>query len=82
MSKAAPEVRPIGHPLAAIQAVQILKIKDVCALTGLSRASVYRLAAQGVFPRPLAIGPRASGWRLQAVQEFLDSRTSNVRLAA
>ena len=82
MSKSVSEVRPLGHPLAAIQAVQILKIREVCALTGLSRASVYRLAASGDFVAPIKTGIRASGWRLSELENWLSSRQTGIRLVA
>lgn len=84
MSKAVSEVRPVGHPLDAIQAVRVLKIHEVCAITGLSRASVYRLAALGsdYFPAPIKTGIRASGWRLPDLEAWLASRQTGIRLAA
>ena len=44
---------------------RLLKIADVCAETGLSRAMIYRLMAdaRNPFPRPLKIG-NASRWSL------------------
>ena len=36
---------------------------DVESLTGLSRASIYRLMDDGEFPRPVRVGKRAVAWR-------------------
>lgn len=82
MTEAVSEVRPIGQFLADIKAAQVLKVQQVCSLTGLSRASLYRLGACNQFPKPVKIGIRASGWRLSEIQAWLDSRESAVRFAA
>jgi prophage regulatory protein len=42
--------------------------------TGLSRASVYRLAAAGVFPSPVKLGERASAWSEQEVAAWIEAR--------
>jgi len=52
----------------------IIKLPEVATLTGLSRSSIYRLAAAGEFPQPLKLGPRSSGWRSSSIAEWLDSR--------
>jgi len=58
----------------AIQAEKILKIKDVISITSLSRASVYRLAAdsRSNFPKPVKISVRASGWKLSSITQWLN----------
>lgn len=52
---------------------RIAKEKEVLTISGLSRSSVYRLAAEGRFPRPVKIGRKASGWLLSDIQAWLDS---------
>lgn len=81
MRQNTPEVRPYGHISTAIQAVQILKIKEVCDLTGLSRASIYRLAAIGQFPAPVKTGIRSSGFRLSDISNWAASRQTGIRLS-
>ncbi len=41
---------------------QLLRITDVQARTGLSRASVWRLVRDASFPAPVRIGRRAVAW--------------------
>src|SRR3954469_14759524 len=41
---------------------QLLRIADVLARTGLSRASVWRLVRDASFPAPVRIGRRAVAW--------------------
>jgi len=46
----------------------------VAKQTGLSRASIYRLAKMGRFPLPVKVGTRASAWLGQEVDAFITSR--------
>ncbi|ANB73774.1 AlpA family transcriptional regulator [Paraburkholderia phytofirmans OLGA172] len=52
-------------------ALAILRLKQVKAVTGLSRSTIYARQKNGSFPPSLALGPRAVGWRLSAIEEFL-----------
>jgi len=54
--------------------VRMLRLDSVKAITGLSRDSLYRLAREGEFPKPRKLAGRASGWRSDEVQEWIDSR--------
>lgn len=56
--------------------LQILKRRAVEAVTGLSRSSVYRLAAAGQFPKPISLGPRAVGWRADEIDRWIEERTA------
>ena len=54
-------------------ATAILRLPEVIARTGLSRTNVYRRIAAGTFPAPVALGPRAVGWRESDVIEWIDA---------
>ena len=54
----------------------ILKRRAVEALTGLSRSSIYRLAAASQFPKPIPLGPRAVGWRADEIDYWIEQRTA------
>jgi prophage regulatory protein len=60
----------------------ILRLRDVTAITRLSRSTIYRLAQHGNFPRPIALTARASGWRRSEIEEWLNSRPRRDRLAS
>jgi prophage regulatory protein len=60
----------------------IIRLPEVKALTKLSRSTIYRLANEGEFPAPVALGPRAVGWKNAAVLEWLHNRPSKLRRAA
>lgn len=51
-----------------------LRRTEVEALTGLSRASIYRMMAEGRFVRPYRLGKQAVRWRNSEVRNWLDSR--------
>lgn len=71
-----------GQSSEVIGAAQVLKISSVCSLTGLSKSSLYRLSAKGLFPLPIKTGVRASAWRFSDIQAWLADRPSGVRLTA
>ena len=61
--------------------IAILRRKQVQALTGLSRSTLYLRIAQGVFPRPVSLGARAVGWPATEVATLNAARISGkVRL--
>jgi prophage regulatory protein len=51
---------------------RILRLPDVERLVALDASTIRRRIAEGAFPRPVAIAPRAVGWRLSAVQAWLE----------
>ena len=53
---------------------RILRRPEVLKLTGLSTASIYRLMAQGAFPKPRKLGVRAVDWVAAEVETWLESR--------
>ena len=57
-------------------AAQIIKLPAVQLMTGLSRMTVYRLSAEGQFPKRIALSDdgRAVGWHLSEVQEWIANR--------
>lgn len=53
---------------------RFLRRKEVEEVTGLSRATIYRHIANGSFPAPAKLGPRAVGWRLSHIEKWIESR--------
>lgn len=60
---------------------QIHRLMSVKSLTGLSRSTIYRLIAEGNFPKPIKLGARASGWRQSEIEAWIDSRSSTKPLS-
>jgi prophage regulatory protein len=51
---------------------KILRLPSVLAITGLSRSSIYLKVAHGTFPKQVALGARAVGWRECDVQAWIE----------
>ena len=69
-------MKPQSPPSApsAPASKRILKLPQVEEVTGLRRDSIYRLAREGKFPRPIKLSEKSSGWIEHEVQAFLDER--------
>ncbi|MDE0170988.1 MAG: AlpA family transcriptional regulator [bacterium] len=55
---------------------RIVRIGEVCELTGLSRTTIWRRIDDGSFPPSIPLGPegtRARGWRLSDIQAWIDA---------
>ena len=52
----------------------LLRLADVKARTGLSRASVYRLRRDGRFPAPVRLTERTVGWRSDDIDQWIAER--------
>lgn len=61
---------------------RFLRVHQVMAVTGLSRPSVYRLAAAGAFPKPIKLSERSSAWIEADVQAWMNARVEAARKAA
>ena len=44
---------------------------QVCAMLGVSRATLERMVAIGLFPKPFQVGKRAVRWRSDEVEAFI-----------
>ena len=53
---------------------RLLTLRDVTAITALSRSAVYAMMADSRFPKPIRIGTRAMRWLEQEVLDFIASR--------
>jgi prophage regulatory protein len=67
-----------GKPGAAFLAASVrdvlLRINDVCAVTGLSVPTIYRLMGKGAFPRPVKITAAARAWKLSEITGWVETR--------
>ena len=56
---------------------EILRIKDIIRVTGLSRTSIWRYVKSGSFPKPVALGgpgSRSTGWYAREIAVWLENR--------
>jgi prophage regulatory protein len=63
---------PIAHS-------RVLRLKEVCKVTGLGRSFIYQLQAEQQFPHSIKIGVRAVGWLEGEVREWLEGRIRSSR---
>jgi prophage regulatory protein len=52
---------------------RLLRLREVMHVTGLGRNAVYELAKTSGFPRPLKLTKRASAWREDEIQAWIDA---------
>jgi prophage regulatory protein len=64
-------------PVAANrQPDNLQRLSIVMTRTGYSRASLYRMAIKGLFPKPVQLGGRAIAWRESEVDKWIAERTT------
>jgi prophage regulatory protein len=52
----------------------VVRPTEIERVVGLSRPTVYRFEREGHFPKRRQLGPRATGWLLGDLQDWLRSR--------
>lgn len=57
----------------------VLRWPEVQARIPFSRSHAHALAAQGKFPKPIKLGPRASGWLESEINAWLLERVAESR---
>jgi prophage regulatory protein len=51
-----------------------VRIRQVCEMTGMSKASVYRKMTDGTFPKSFKIGESMSAWRVATIEQWIADR--------
>ena len=54
--------------------MQLMRLKEVMAATGLGRSTLYKYIAAGQFPEPVALGGRSVAWVADEVDEWILAR--------
>ena len=65
----------VHRDYSSLPAEAVLRLPDVLALVGLSRASVYAKIAEHRFPAPIKLTSHASGWRMGDIRAWLANPT-------
>lgn len=60
--------------MALYQAHTILRRRQVEAESGYSRSTIYLRMSQGLWPKPISLGPRAVGWPAREVAALNEAR--------
>lgn len=50
---------------------KIMRLHEVCEVTGLCRSTVYRRIGEGTFPKSTSLGGRSVGWRQSHIDAWL-----------
>ncbi|SBO43182.1 AlpA family transcriptional regulator [Cyanobium sp. NIES-981] len=53
---------------------RLLRLPEVKQKVGLSRTAIYRLIAEGQFPRQVCIGPRTVAWCQDDLEAWIEQR--------
>lgn len=61
-------------PLPPTDDIAMLRIDQVRALVGLSRATIYAKVKDGSFPRPIKLSLNAVAWQRVAVKAWIEER--------
>jgi prophage regulatory protein len=70
---------PVPSP-GVVPCERLLRLRDVLGIVGMSRAHVYNLIKQGLFPRPVALGSNCARWVQSEVQTWVGDRIVTGRL--
>lgn len=57
--------------------VQMMRMAHIVQCTRLSRSLIYKMIANGTFPKGQKLGERAVGWREDVVNDWIASRADN-----
>jgi prophage regulatory protein len=69
----------ITHLPPAAPSLNILRLEQVCRMTGLSRSLLYQMEAEQRFPKRIHLTARAVGWVEGEVQGWLAERIAGSR---
>lgn len=60
---------------------QLIKRKEVEKLTALSTATIYRLIAEGQFPRQISVSKRSVAWNLSEINDWIEQKIADSKAA-
>ena len=58
---------------------ELLRIREVCRRTGMSRTTVYDRISKGAFPKPLHLSSRLVVWPSYDVDEWINRTITQLR---
>ena len=57
-----------------LEALRLLRLPEVLRLVGVGKSTFYRMVHEGLFPKPVGIGPRSVGWPRRVVVAWIKKR--------
>lgn len=70
---------PVARNAEPTNGARILRLPQVCSVTGFGRSMIYQMESEGRFPQRVHIGIRAVGWIESEIQEWLRIRIESGR---
>ena len=58
------------------KAKRFIRLPEVISRTGYRRTSIYEKIAEGTFPAPIKLGPRAVAWVSEEIDKWMDARVA------
>ena len=52
----------------------LIRQRELCSMTGVSRSTLFRWEKAGIFPARLRIGPHTVAWRKSEVDDWLAAK--------
>ena len=68
------DAKPTSQSLTQDSPMQMLRMPAVIQRTGLSRSTIYALAAEGKFPRQIRVSECTAAWLSSEVDDYLAER--------
>ncbi len=53
---------------------KIIRVREVLAMTGIGRTTLWKLCKSGDFPAPLQLSEKCIGWRVEDIESWIGSR--------
>jgi len=57
-----------------MQPQTVIRLAAVIGKTNISKSTIYRLEAEGDFPKRVRLGPNSTGWYAEEIDEWLANR--------
>jgi len=61
---------------------RFIRLHEVVQVTGLPKSTIYAFARKGLFPQPVKLSERASAWRSDELEQWIEARTKASRTEA
>lgn len=55
---------------------KILRLKEVIAIVGLGRSSIYQQIKRGAFPTQIKLSTKSSGWLKSEIENWIEMRAA------
>lgn len=63
------------------ETVRVMDVGDVAAALGVSKPTIYTWLSQGAFPQPQQLSIGRSGWLIDDIRQFIETRPRGVAIS-